>query len=153
MPPSLASVVHTWAAGDLWALHVVSLKYIGMIYINVGEMCFILINVHVEHSSMCSMVFVSTGGSTFRLLFQHFYIYQAVILLFMEHFIVPPSFPLFLSICFSLSVVPHPVFLISGCGSEMLMFSSCHPIYQSSLQLDTFTIQWTHPVVISTLIQ
>ena len=38
-----------------------------------------------------------------------------------------PSFCPYVSI--SLSVVPHPVFLISGlsCGLEMLMFSSCKP--------------------------
>ena len=30
------------------------------------------------------------------------------------HCIPPPSFSLLLSICISLSVVPHPVFLISG---------------------------------------
>ena len=29
-------------------VNVVSLKYIGMIYINVGEMCFIPMNVHSE---------------------------------------------------------------------------------------------------------
>ena len=44
----------------------------------------------------------------------HFYIYQAFILLFHKA-LRPPS--LFLSICLStISVVPHPVFLISGRG-------------------------------------
>ena len=36
---------------DIWGrvfVNVVSLKYIGMIYINVGEMCFIPMNIHIE---------------------------------------------------------------------------------------------------------
>ena len=32
--------------GGVFLVNVVSLKYIGMIYINVGELCFIPINVH-----------------------------------------------------------------------------------------------------------
>ena len=44
-----------------------------------------------------------------------FYIYQALILLFHKALHPPSSFSLFLSLCLSsLSVVPHPVFLISG---------------------------------------
>ena len=37
--------------GEIWGrvfVNVVSLRYIGMIYINVGEMCFIPMNVHNE---------------------------------------------------------------------------------------------------------
>ena len=44
--------------------------------------------------------------------FNIFYVHQDVILLF--HIALHPPFSLFLSTCLSLSVVPHPVFLISG---------------------------------------
>ena len=89
-PPSLAPVVHkceavagSWGSvsapsfsrvmggapegntnSNKWGrvfVNVVSLKYIGMIYIIVGEMCFIPMNVHNE------LVFVSSNGNTFRL--------------------------------------------------------------------------------------
>ena len=46
-PPSLAPVVHTFeAVAGSWRS--VSLKYIGMICLNVGEMCFIPMNIHNE---------------------------------------------------------------------------------------------------------
>ena len=65
---------------------------------------------------------VSTFSTSIRLLSSFF----------IKHCILPPPFSLSFcpSICLSsLSVVPHPVFLISGlsCGLEMLMFSSCNP--------------------------
>ena len=34
--------------GRVFVNNYVSVKYVGMIYINVGEMCFISMNVHVE---------------------------------------------------------------------------------------------------------
>ena len=46
----------------------------------------------------------------------------------------------------SLSVIPIPF----SCGLEMLMFSSCNP---KLFAIRHITIQWTHPVTISTLIQ
>ena len=53
-------------------------------------------------------------ATPFACSFNIFYIYQAVILHF--HIALHPLFSLFLSIYLSpsLSVVPHPVFLISG---------------------------------------
>ena len=65
---------------------------------------------------------VSTFSTSIRLLSSFF----------IKHCILPPPFSLSFcpSICLSsLSVVPHPVFLISGlsCGLKMLMFSSCNP--------------------------
>ena len=79
---------------------------------NVGEMCFIPMNVHNElfngvrklrwqHLSPVVSTFSTSIGllSSFSI----------------KHCILPPSFSRFLSICLSsLSVVPHPVFLISG---------------------------------------
>ena len=54
----------------------------------------------------CSMVFVGSDGNTFRLFsFNIFYIYQALCTFLIKHSFCPPV---------SLSVVPHPVFLISG---------------------------------------
>ena len=65
----------TYYLGGDFVIKVVSLKYIGMTYINVGEMCFIPMNVHNE---------LFNGVRQFR--WQHlspavstlfFYIYQA----------------------------------------------------------------------------
>ena len=84
-----------------------------MIYIglDVGEMCFIPMNVHNEMFNGARQLrwqhlspVVSTFSTSIRLLSSFF----------IKHCIIPPSFSLFLSICFSLSVVPHPVFLICG---------------------------------------
>ena len=83
-----------------------------MMYINVGEMCFIPMNVHNElfygvrqlrwqHLSHV----VSTFSTSIRLLSSFF----------IKHCILRPSSSLFLSVRLSsLSVVPHPVVLISG---------------------------------------
>ena len=84
-----------------------------MIYPNVGEMFFIPVNVHKElfngvrqlrwqHLSLV----VSTFSTSIRLLSSFF----------IKHCTLPlPFLSLFLSIClYSLSVVPHPVFLTSG---------------------------------------
>ena len=64
----------------------------------------------------------------------------------------PPSPFLSVSAHLSLSVVPHPIFLISGIslrfGDVCFLLAS-----QSSLQLDTLTIQQTNPLTISTLLQ
>ena len=46
-------------------VNVVSLKYIDMIYIDVGEICVIPMN--GAYTINCSMVFVSSDGDTFRL--------------------------------------------------------------------------------------
>ena len=90
----------------------VSLKYIGMIYINVGEMCFIPMNIHNERLNGVRQLrwqhlsAVVSKCSTYIRLFSFFFI---------NHCILPPSVSLFLSLCLSsLSVAPHPVFLISG---------------------------------------
>ena len=90
-------------------LYVVSLKYIGMMPI--GEMCFIPMNIHNELLNDVRQLrwqhlspVVSTFSTSIRLLSS----------VFIKHCIVPPSFYLVLSICLSLAVVPHPVFLISG---------------------------------------
>ena len=98
-----------------------------MIYINVGEMCFIQMNVHKE-------LFNGVRQLRWQHLSPVVSIFSAYIHLlstfFIKHCILPPSFSLFLSICISsLSVVLHPVFLIVvfPCGLEMLMFSSCNP--------------------------
>ena len=66
MPPSIASVVHTFEAvagswrsvrtpavsrvmsGAPQRKNFVSLKYIGLIYLNVGEICFIPMNINVN---------------------------------------------------------------------------------------------------------
>ena len=60
--------------------NVVSLKYIGMILINVGEMCFIPMNIHNERFNGVRQLILSLS----------------------------------VRLSLSLSVVPHPVFLISG---------------------------------------
>ena len=94
-----------------------------MIYINVGEMCFIPMNIQNELFNCVRQLrrqhlsyVVSTFSTSIRLLSPFF----------IKHCILPPSFSLFLSLCLSSrSVVPHPVILISGL--EMLMLSSCNP--------------------------
>ena len=73
-PQSKIKIATKYRWNDIWgriSVNVVSLRYIGMIYLHVGEMCFILMNVHNELFNSVHM----------RL---------------------------------SLSVVPHPVFQISG---------------------------------------
>ena len=95
-------------------VNAVSLKYIGMIYINVGEMCFIPMNVHNElFNGVRQLIWqhISSVGSYFstsiRLLSS----------IFIKHCTLPPflSVSVRLSLCLSsLSVVRHPVFLISG---------------------------------------
>ncbi len=77
-------------------VNVVSLIYIGMIYINVGEMCFIPMNVHNE--LLCSSAQMATP---FACSFNIFSIYQDVILLF--HIALHPLF-LSLSVHMSLSL-------------------------------------------------
>ena len=76
-------------------------------------------------------------ATPFACCFNRFYILQAFILLFIQHCAHPPSFfP-------SLSMVPHPVFLISGLS---LLFGDVGVFFLQSkvfLQLNTFTI---HPV-------
>ena len=95
-----------------------------MININVGELCFIPMNVHNGLFNGVSQLrwqnlspVVSTFSTSIRLLYSFF----------IKHCILPPSFcP---SVHLTLSVIPHPVFLISGLSLrlEMLMFSSCNP--------------------------
>ena len=77
-----------------------------MMYINVGEMCFIPMNVHNE-------LFNGVRQLRWRHLFNIFYIYQAVILLFHIALHSPFSLSFCPYVCLSLSVVFHPVFLIS----------------------------------------
>ena len=87
-------------------------------------------------------------AASFGCSFKSFYIYQAFLLLFHKS-LHPPS------LCLSLSV---PLSLFSFCGTLSgflisglsLRFGFLLAI-QSSLQLEIFTIQWTHPVTISTL--
>ena len=84
--------------------------YVGMTYINVGELCFIPMNEHNElfngvrqlrwqHSSPV----VSAFSTSIRLLSSSFFIQHCI---FHSRFFYPALL--------SLSVVPHPVFLISG---------------------------------------
>ena len=126
MPPSIASVVHTFeAVAGSWVsvrapavsrvmvdpqseikiaknigemtfggrvfVNVVSLKYIGMIYINEGEMCFIPMNVHNELFNGVRQLrwqhlspVVSTFSTSIRLSFSFF----------IKHCVLPPSFSL-----------------------------------------------------------
>ena len=79
--------------------------------INVGELFFIPLNVHNELFNGVRQLrwqhlspVVSTFSTSLRRLSSFF----------IKHCIIPPSFFLFLFICLPLSVVPHPVFLISG---------------------------------------
>ena len=95
-------------------------------------------------------------ATPFTCSFNIFYIYQAFLLLFHKA-LHPPSFFLSLSVhlfvSLSLSVVPHPVFVISGLS---LRFGDVDVYFSHSkviCSLDTFTIQPTHPVTISTLMQ
>ena len=133
--------------------------YTGMIYINVGEICFIPMNAHNELFNCvrqlrwqhlpCAPV-VTTVSTSIRLLSSFF----------IKHCILPPqtlSLPLSLSFCqsvsLSLSVVPHSVFLI-GCIS--LRFGDVDVFFWQSkviCRIDTFTSQLTHPVTISILMQ
>ena len=116
-----------FTGNDIWGkvfVNVVNLKYIGMIYTNLGEMCFIPMNVHNELFNGIRQLrwqhlspVVSTFSTSIRLL--------------SSFFITAPSLH-FLSVSVHLSLFSfcgtHPVFLISGfpCGLEMLMFSSCN---------------------------
>ena len=83
-------------------VNVVSLKYIGMTYINVGEMCAIPMNVHnelfngVRQLRWQHLSPVVSKCSTSIMLLSSFFIKS------------------FLSISLYLSVVPPPVLLISG---------------------------------------
>ena len=102
-------------------VNVVSLKYIGMIYITVGEMWFIPMNgvrqLRWQHLSHV----VSTFSTSIRLLSSFF----------IKHTTLPPAFSLFLSTCLSLPLFlwyPIPFSLVVfPCGLDMLMFSSCNP--------------------------
>ena len=50
-PQSVIQIAKKVGENDIWGVflvNVVSLKYIGMVFINVGEMCFIPMNVHIE---------------------------------------------------------------------------------------------------------
>ena len=135
-PPPLYSV-HRRRGG--FFVNDVSLKYIGMIYIIVGEMCFIPMNVHNELFNGVRQLrwqhlspLVSTFSTSIRLLYSFF----------IKHGIPPPSFSLFLSLCLSsLSVVPHPVFLISGLSLRFRDVDVFFLQSKGSLQLETFTIQ------------
>ena len=85
--------------GGGFFVNVVSLRYIGMIYINVGEICLIPMKVHNEWCSSAHM------ATPFACSFNIFYIYQAVILLF--HIALhPPFLSLSVHMSLSLSVVP-----------------------------------------------
>ena len=95
-------------------VNVVSLRYIDMIYINVGEMCFIPMNVHNElfngvrqHRWRHLSPVVSTFSTSIGLLSSFFHITLH------PHFL-SLSDHMSLSLSLSLSVVPHLVFLISG---------------------------------------
>ena len=106
-----------------------------MIIHNVGEMCFIPMNVHNELFNGVRQLrwqHVSPVVSKFS---------KSIILLssfFIKHCIPSPYFSLFLFLCLSsLSVVPHPVFLISGLS---LRFGDVDVLFLQSkvlLQLDT----------------
>ena len=89
-------------------------------------MCFIPMNVHNElvyGVRQLRWQHVSLVVSTFSTSI-------AFILLFHKA-LHPPSLPLSVQLSLSLSVVPHPVFLILviPCGLEMLMCSSCNPMF------------------------
>ena len=84
----------------------VNLRYIGMIYIDVDEMCFIPMKVHNELFNGVRQLrwrhlspVVSTFSTSIRLL-TSFFIYNFL--------------SLYVHLSLSLSVIPHPAFLISG---------------------------------------
>ena len=173
-----------------------------MIYINVGDICFIPMNVHHKlfngvrqlrwkhilpvvttfstsirllsslssSFSLCQgwvaacNFFTASSDSLFHPLLSPVFFFQSpsspafftspLILLFHKA-LRPPSLFLSLSVhlSLSLSVVLHPVFLIIVVFPfrlEMLMFFLA---IKSYLPLDTFTIQFTHPVIIFILMQ
>ena len=89
------------------------------------------------------MVFVSSDGSA--CCFNIFYIYQAFILLFHEslHPPSPFSLPLCPSVCLSsLSLVPHPVFLIRGIS---LRFGDIDVFFLQSKVLCSYTPAVAYP--------
>ena len=117
------------------------------IYINVGEMCFITMNVHNEPFN--GVRHAGQVAAPFACSFNIFYIYQDFLFLFHKA-LHPPS--LFLSFCPSDALlflwypVPFSECVVFPCGLEMLMFSSCNPKF--------FAVRNIHyPVNISTLMQ
>ena len=109
-PQSEKKIAKKLMSNDIWGrvfVNAVSLKYIGMIYITVGEMCFVPINVHNELFNSVRQLrwqhlspVVSTLSTPIT----------AFILLFHKA-LHPPS--LFLSLCLAFLSFHH-VFLISG---------------------------------------
>ena len=121
-------------------VNVVSVKlYIGMIYINVGEMWFIPMNVYNELFNGVRQLrwqhlspVVSTFSTSIRLL--SFF--------FLKHCILPPSSLSVPSTPLYMSLFLHPVFVISGLSLRFRDVDQCFLLaIQSSLQKDTFTIQ------------
>ena len=140
--------------GRFFCVNVVSLKYIGMIYINVGEMCRIPINVRVQWTvQWCSSAQMATP---FACRFNIFYIFQVFILLFHKPLHPDPFLFLSLSVHLYISLslflwYTIPFLVVFPCGVEMLIFSSCNPKFFAVRHI--FTIQWTHPVTISKLMR
>ena len=95
-PQSEIKIAKKYRWNDIWGrvfVNVVSRKYIGLIYINLCEMCFIPMNVHNELlNGVCQLRWqhlspvVSTFSTSIRLLSSFF----------IKHCILPPSFSLFL---------------------------------------------------------
>ena len=101
-------------------VNVVSLKYIGMIYTNVGEMCFLPTIVLFNGVRQLRWQNLSPALSTFSTSI------RLSSSFFIKHCILPPSF------CPSASLflwypVPFYKLVVFLCGLKMLMFSSCNP--------------------------
>ena len=129
-PQSEIKIALFFKVNDIWGrvfLKVVILKYTGMININVGEMCFIPMNVHNELFNGVRQLrwqHLSSVVSTFSTSIW-------LILLFHKALHPPSLFPsLSVHLSLFLSVIPHPVCLISGISlwfGDVDFSSSCNP--------------------------
>ena len=126
-------------------------EYLYTRYINVGEMCLIPMNVHNGLFNGVRQL-LQWAKWPFACSFNIVYIYQAFILLFHKA-LHPPA--LFLSVSvhldLSLSVVPHPVFLISGLSLRLgdvdvffLQSSLCSFFFFSILCRAAFNAAYSH---------
>ena len=120
--------INLFRGNDIWRrdfVNVVSLKYIGMIYTNVGEMCFIPLTVQWRSSAHMAGPFACS--------FNNFLHLSAFILLFFYKTLHPPSpflcfYPPVYMYLFSFFDT-HPVFRMSGLSLRLgdVDFSSCNP--------------------------
>ena len=116
--PRAKKLIFFFRENDIWGrifINVVSLKYIGMIYTNVGEMCLIPMNIHNELFNGVRHLLrwqhlspvVSTFSTSIRLL-SSFFIKHCILPPLSLRF-CPPVYMYLFSFCDT-----HPVFLISG---------------------------------------